>query len=38
MALENCEKLIKEAEANYTNLKTEYDQAMEKIKSKEKIK
>ena len=35
MALENCEKLIKEAEANYTNLKTEYDQAMEKIKSKE---
>ena len=35
MALENCEKLIKEAEANYTNLKTEYDQAMVKIKSKE---
>ena len=35
MALENCEKLIKEAESNYTNLKTEYDQAMEKIKSKE---
>ena len=33
--LENCEKLIKEAEANYINLKTEYDQIMEKIKNKD---
>ena len=35
MTLENCEKLIKEAEANYLNLKTEYDQVMEKMKIKD---
>ena len=35
MTLENCEKLIKEAESNYINLKTEYDQVLEKIKIKE---
>ena len=35
MTLENCEKLIKEAESNYMNLKTEYDQVMEKIKEKD---
>ena len=35
MTLENCEKLIKEAEANYMNLKTEYDQVMEKMKIKD---
>ena len=35
MTLENCEKLIKEAESNYMNLKTEYDQVMEKMKLKE---
>ena len=35
MTLENCEKLIKEAESNYMNLKTEYDQVMEQIKIKD---
>ena len=35
MTLENCEKLIKEAEANYMNLKKEYDQVMEKMKIKD---
>ena len=35
MTLENCEKLIKEAEANYMNLKTDYDQMMEKMKVKD---
>jgi len=35
MTLENCEKLIKEAESNYMNLKTEYDQVMEKMRLKE---
>ena len=35
MSLENCEKLIKEAESNYMNLKTEFDQVKEKIKAKE---
>ena len=35
MTLENCEKLIKEAEANYLNLKTEYDLVMEKMKIKD---
>ena len=35
MTLENCEKLIKEAEANYMNLKTDYDQIMEKMKMKD---
>ena len=35
MTLENCEKLIKEAEANYMNLKTEYDQVIEKMKLKD---
>jgi len=34
MTLENCKKLIKESEANYMNLKTEYDQMMEKMKIK----
>ena len=33
MTLENCEKLIKEAESNYMNLKTEYEQIMEKMKA-----
>ena len=35
MTLENCEKLIKEAESNYLNLKTEYEQILEKMKAKE---
>ena len=35
MTMENCEKLIKEAESNYMNLKTEYDQIMEQIKAKD---
>ena len=35
MTLGNCEKLIKEAESNYMNLKTEYDQAIEKMKLKD---
>ena len=35
MTMENCEKLIKEAETNYMNLKTEYDQIMEKMKAKD---
>ena len=35
MTLENCEKLIKEAESNYINLKTEYEQVKEKIKAKD---
>ena len=35
MTLENCEKLIKEAEANYLNLKTEYDQVIDKMKLKD---
>ena len=35
MTLENCEKLIKEAEVNYLNLKTEYDIVMEKMKIKD---
>ena len=35
MTLENCEKLIKEAEENYLNLKTEYDQVMDKMKLKD---
>ena len=35
MTLENCEKLIKEAEVNYLNLKTEYDQVIEKMKIKD---
>jgi DNA repair exonuclease SbcCD ATPase subunit len=35
MTLENCEKLIKEAESNYMNLKTEYEQVIEKIKAKD---
>ena len=35
MTMENCEKLIKEAESNYMNLKTEYDQMMEQIKAKD---
>ena len=35
MTLENCEKLIKEAEANYMNLKTDYDQVIEKMKIKD---
>ena len=35
MTLENCEKLIKEAESNYTNLKSDYDQVIEKIKTKD---
>ena len=32
MTLENCEKLIKDTEANYLNLKTEYDKVLEKMK------
>ena len=32
MTLENCEKLIKDTEANYLNLKTEYDKVIEKMK------
>ena len=35
MTLENCEKLIKEAETNYINLKTNYDQALEQMKIKD---
>ena len=35
MTLENCEKLIKDTEANYLNLKTEYDKVIEKIKLKD---
>ena len=35
MALENCEKLIKDAENSYINLKSDYDKAIEKIKLKE---
>ena len=35
MTLENCEKLIKEAESNYMKLKTDYDQALEKMKLKD---
>ena len=35
MTLENCEKLIKEAEANYLNLKNDYDQVMTKMKLKD---
>ena len=35
MTLENCEKLIKEAETNYLNLKTDYEQILEQMKSKE---
>ena len=35
MTLVNCEKLIKEAEANYMNLKTDYDQVIEKMKMKD---
>ena len=35
MTLENCEKLIKEAETNYLNLKKDYEQILEKMKSKE---
>jgi chromosome segregation ATPase len=32
MTLENCEKLIKEAETNYINLKSQYDQIIVKMK------
>ena len=35
MTLENCEKLIKEAEDNYMNLKTNYEEAMSSIKNKD---
>ena len=35
MTLENCEKLIKEAESNYIKIKKEYDQVKEKIIAKE---
>ena len=35
MSLENFEKLIKEAESNYMNLKNEFDQVKEKMKAKE---
>ena len=35
MTMENCEKLIKEAETNYLNLKTEYEQIIEKMKAKD---
>lgn len=35
MTLENCEKLIKEAEDNYLNLKLSYDQAQEHIRMKD---
>ena len=35
MTLENYENLIKQAESNYTNLKLQYDQALEKIKLKD---
>lgn len=35
MTLENCEKLIKEAEDNYLNLKLNYDQAQSQLKSKD---
>lgn len=35
LTLENCEKLIKEAEWNYLNLKTNYEEALNNIKIKE---
>ena len=35
MTLENCEKLIKEAETNYMNLKSDYDQTLKNIEIKE---
>lgn len=35
MTLENCEKLIKEAEDNYIKLKLNYDQAQEELKNKD---
>ena len=35
LTIENCEKLIKEAEDNYLNLKVNYEQAMSENKSKE---
>lgn len=35
ITLENCEKLIKEAEDNYLNLKLNYDQAQAQLKSKD---
>ena len=35
ITLENCEKLIKEAEDNYMNLKLNYDQAEAQLKSKD---
>ena len=35
ITLENCEKLIKEAETNYINLKSEYDHIIEEIKNKD---
>ena len=35
ITLENCEKLIKEAEDNYMNLKLNYDQAESQLKSKD---
>ena len=35
MTLENCEKLIKEAEDNFLNLKLNYDQAQEQLKLKD---
>ena len=35
LTIENCEKLIKEAEDNYLNLKVNYEQAMSENKNKE---
>ena len=35
ITMENCEKLIKEAESNYINLKNKYEQALEEMKLKE---
>jgi hypothetical protein len=35
ISLQNCEKLIKEAESNYINLKNKYEDALEQIKQKE---
>ena len=35
IALENCEKIIKDAENSYINLKSDYDKALETIKMKE---
>ena len=35
ISLQNCEKLIKEAESNYINLKNKYEDALDQIKQKE---